>query len=311
MKAVIMAGGEGTRLRPLTCTKPKPMVYLANVPVMTHAIELLKKHGIKEIGVTLQYMAPQIMDYYGDGREYGVKLHYFLEDMPLGTAGSVKNAEAFLDETFLVISGDALTDINLSEAIEFHRRKKSVATLILSSVANPLEYGIVISKKSGEIIRFLEKPSWGEVFSDQVNTGMYILEPEILNYIPPKTNFDFSKNLFPLLMEGGHVLYGYPAKGYWCDIGNPQSYLQANADILLNNIVLNLPYDQYAPGIWVGKNTEIDPTARLEAPLIIGHNCYVGPRVSLSEYCVIGDNCRIGEGASLKRPVLWNGAAVG
>jgi mannose-1-phosphate guanylyltransferase/phosphomannomutase len=140
---------------------------------------------------------------------------------------------------------------------------------------------------------------------------MYILEPEILNYIPPKTNFDFSKNLFPLLMEGGHVLYGYPAKGYWCDIGNPQSYLQANADILLNNIVLNLPYDQYAPGIWVGKNTEIDPTARLEAPLIIGHNCYVGPRVSLSEYCVIGDNCRIGEGASLKRTVLWNGAAVG
>jgi mannose-1-phosphate guanylyltransferase/phosphomannomutase len=311
MKAIIMAGGEGTRLRPLTCTRPKPMVYLANKPVMTHGIELLKKHGITQIGVTVQYLSSQIINYYGDGSEYGVNLRYFSEDVPLGTAGSVKNAEEFLDETFLVISGDALTDIDLTAAVNFHRQKGSLATIILSSVDNPLEYGIIISKPTGEIVRFLEKPSWGEVFSDQVNTGMYILEPEALKYIPDKTFFDFSKNLFPLLMEKGQPLYGYEGKGYWCDIGNTQAYLEANWDIMLNRVKVNLPYKQYLPGIWVGKNTEIDPTAQLEAPLIIGNNCEIGPGTYLGNSSIIADNCKIGEGASLKKSVLWKGVRLG
>ena len=181
MKAVIMAGGEGSRLRPLTCNRPKPMVPIANRPVMEHIIDLLKKYGIKDIAVTLQYMPEIIKDHFGDGSEYGVNLNYFIEDIPLGTAGSVKNAEDFLDETFIVISGDALTDINLDKALAFHWNRNAVATLVLKRVENPIEYGVVVTDKTGKITRFLEKPSWGEVFNDTVNTGIYVLNPEILN----------------------------------------------------------------------------------------------------------------------------------
>lgn len=311
MKAIILAGGQGSRLRPLTCSNPKPMVSLANSPVMAYGIQLLKKHGINEIGITVQYFASQIRDYFGDGSKYGVKLDYFFEDSPLGTAGSVKNAENFLDETFLVFSGDSLTDFDLTAAISFHQQKKSLATLILSSVDNPLDYGIVICKKTGEIVRFLEKPSWGEVFSDRINTGIYIFEPEILSYIPKQTCFDFSKNLFPLLMEKGHVLYGYTGKGYWCDIGNPQSYLEANTDLLNNKLAVEFSYKQYAPGIWVGENTRIHQLSRLEPPLMIGNNCVLEAGVYLGANTIIGDNCRISECASLKRSVLWNGVTLG
>lgn len=310
MKAIIMAGGKGTRLRPLTCAKPKPMVPLANYPVMTHTINLLKKHGFSDIGVTVQHMASHIIDYYRDGREMGVNIRYFIEDIPLGTAGSVKNAQDFLNDTFLVISGDGLTDINLSEAMECHRQKKSLATLILTSVENPLEYGIVVTKNTGEIVRFLEKPTWGEVFSDKVNTGMYILEPEVLNYIPEKSFFDFSKNLFPLLMDKGYTLNGFNGKGYWCDIGNSQAYLQAHLDILMDKVSTYLPYREYSSKIWVGDNTEIHPLAQLKAPLVIGNNCYIGPHASIGPHSFIGDNCRIMEGTSVKRSVLWNGVSI-
>ncbi|NLT94639.1 MAG: NTP transferase domain-containing protein [Clostridia bacterium] len=311
MKAIIMAGGKGTRLKPLTCTKPKPMVYLANNPVMTHTIELLKKHGITDIGVTLQHMSSQIMDYYADGKDFGVNLKYFIEEIPLGTAGSVKNAQEFLDDTFLVISGDGLTDIDLKKAIQFHKEKKSLATLILTSVGNPLEYGIVVTKETGEIIKFLEKPSWGEVFSDKVNTGMYILEPEVLDFIPAETFYDFSKNLFPLLMDKGITLYGFNGEGYWCDIGNCQAYLEAHIDILMERVTTFMPYKELLPKIWVGENTEIDPSAQLIAPLVIGNNCYIGANTVIGPHSFIGNNCIIGNFSSIKRSVLWNGIQIG
>lgn len=311
MKAIIMAGGKGSRLKPLTCAKPKPMVYLANNPVMTHTIELLKKHGITDIGVTLQYMAPHIMDYYAEGKEYGVNLRYFIEEYPLGTAGSVKNAQDFLDDTFLVISGDGLTDIDIQKALEFHKQKKSLVTLILTSVEDPLEYGIVVTKKSGQIIKFLEKPSWGEVFSDQINTGMYILEPEVLSYIPEKTFYDFSKNLFPSLMDKGIILNGFNGEGYWCDIGNCQAYLQAHVDILMDKVSAYLPYKEYSPKIWIGEYSEVHPSAQLNAPLVIGNNCYIGPLASIGPHSFIGDNCQIAEYSSIKRSVLWKGVQIG
>ncbi|KJS80053.1 MAG: hypothetical protein JM58_19280 [Peptococcaceae bacterium BICA1-8] len=311
MKAIIMAGGKGTRLKPLTCAKPKPMVSLANNPVMTHTIELLKKHGITDIGVTLAHMASHIMDYYGDGKDYGVNLKYFIEETPLGTAGSIKNAQAFLDDTFLVISGDGLTDIDISNAVEFHKHKESQVTLILTSVENPLDYGIVVTKETGEIIRFLEKPSWGEVFSDQINTGMYILEPEVLNYIPDKAFYDFSKNLFPLLMDKGIILNGFNGEGYWCDIGNCQAYLQAHVDILMDKVSTYLPYKEYLPQVWVGENTDIHPSAQLNAPLVVGNNCYIGPHASIGAHSFIGNNCLISNHSSIKRSVLWNGVQIG
>ena len=199
-----MAGGEGTRLRPLTCNLPKPMVPVLNRPMMEHILNLLKKYQLTEIANTLWYMPEVIQDYFGDGSEWNVAMHYFIEDKPLGTAGSVKNAQKFLDEAFVVISGDSLTDIDLNKAIHFHREKGALATLVLTKVANPLSYGVVITNEQGRITQFLEKPSWSQVFSDTVNTGIYILEPEVLNYIPQETKYDLARTYFPSCCKCKH-----------------------------------------------------------------------------------------------------------
>lgn len=214
MKAVIMAGGEGSRLRPLTCARPKPMVPILNRPCMEHIINLLRNYQIQEIAATLQYLPEEIQNFFGSGNDFGVNLHYFIEETPLGTAGSVKNAASFLNETFLVISGDALTDCDLQEAINFHKKKGALATLVLTTVACPLEYGVVITNKEGRVKQFLEKPGWGEVFSDTVNTGIYILEPDVLEFIEPGKMVDFSKDLYPQLLAVGEPLYAYIMRGY-------------------------------------------------------------------------------------------------
>lgn len=306
-----MAGGEGSRLRPLTCTRPKPMVPVANRPMMEHIVELLKNNGLTEIGVTLQYLPQEIQDYFGDGREFGVNMQYFLEETPLGTAGSVKNASRFLDETFLVISGDALTDIDLSKAIAYHRAKNSLATLVLTRVEGPLEYGVVIVDQEGRVKRFLEKPSWGEVFSDTVNTGIYILEPEVLNYIPTGEMFDFSKDVFPAILADYRALYGYVAEGYWCDIGNLQQYLQAHEDILEGRVKVRISERQAEPGIWLGENVYISPEAQIYSPVILGDNCQIGSGAILQQGVVLGCNTLVDEQASLKRCLSWNNSYIG
>ena len=233
MKAVVMAGGSGSRLRPLTVGRPKPMVPLVNKPVLAHILDLLKYHNFSEVVITVQYLADYIEDYFGDGSSLGLTIHYSVEEGPLGTAGSVKNAQAYLDETFMVISGDALTDIDLSGVLRFHQEKGALATITLKSVANPLEYGIVVTDTDGRITQFLEKPSWSQVISDTVNTGIYVLEPEVLDLLEPNQAYDFSRDVFPLLLSRGHTSpYGYIAEGYWCDIGNIPAYMKATADIL-------------------------------------------------------------------------------
>src|SRR5579862_9358424 len=219
MKAVIMAGGEGTRLRPLTSNQPKPMLPMANRPMMEHVVSLLRRHGFDEVVVTVAFMANAIRSYFGDGSEFGVRMVYATEETPLGTAGSVLNARDELDERFVVISGDVLTDIDLSAVVEFHQRKGALATLALCAVENPLEFGIVITGEDGSIERFLEKPGWGQVFSDTINTGIYVLEPEIFDYIPDGRSVDFSGEVFPSALEDGEALYGYVADGYWEDVG--------------------------------------------------------------------------------------------
>ncbi len=203
MKAVIMAGGQGTRLRPLTSSIPKPMLPVVNKPIMEHIIELLAGYGFKELYATLQFLPTNITNYFADGSDWGVNLDYALEKTPLGTAGSVKNCSANLDETFMVISGDALTDIDLKLAVEFHRANQAMVTLVLVRVANPLEFGIVVTDDDGRIERFLEKPNWGQVFSDTINTGIYVLEPSIFDYIPEDRAYDFSQDLYPILLEKG------------------------------------------------------------------------------------------------------------
>jgi len=199
MKAVIMAGGQGTRLRPLTSDQPKPMIPIANLPCMEHIVGLLKRHGFDDISVTLQFMPDEIRDYFGDGSDWGVKIGYSVEDAPAGTAGSVKMAEKQLGlegERLLIISGDALTDADLTRLVTFHEEKGSEATMVLKSVENPLDFGIVILEEDGRISRFLEKPAWGQVFSDTVNTGIYLLEPSVMGEIPEEGEYDFSKELF-------------------------------------------------------------------------------------------------------------------
>lgn len=306
-----MAGGEGSRLRPLTCDRPKPLVPVANKPVMEYAIELLRLYGIKDIGVTLQYLPDSIIDYFGDGSAWDVNLHYFIEDQPLGTAGSVKNAQAFLDETFIVVSGDALTDFNLAQAIDFHRHKQAVATLVLTSVPNPLEYGVVITDSDGRIVKFLEKPGWGEVFSDQVNTGIYVLEPEVLSLIPDGKMYDFSRDLFPQLLQRKDPLFATVLEGYWCDIGNLQQYVEAHQAILEGRAKVVPPAVYQGNGIWIGKGVQIDKTAVLEGPLLIGDYCRIGPGTRIGPFTVIGNNVQVKDDASIKKSVLWDGCYIG
>ncbi|NHM28304.1 NTP transferase domain-containing protein [Desulfofundulus sp. TPOSR] len=311
MKAIIMAGGEGSRLRPLTCNRPKPMVPVANRPMMSHIVELLKAHGFTDVAVTLQYMPEAIRDHFGNGVRYGINMQYFIEENPLGTAGSVKNAREFLDETFLVISGDALTDLDLTRAVAFHRQRGAMATLVLTRVSCPLEYGVVITKPDGRITRFLEKPAWGEVFSDTVNTGIYVLEPEVLEYIEPGRMVDFSKDLFPLLLREKKPLFGVVLPGYWCDIGNLQQYLQAHQDVLSGRVKTAIPGREVQPGVWVGDGAEISSGARITGPVLIGDGCYIGPGAEIEPFSVLGEGCLIQERASLKRSVLWNNVYVG
>ena len=310
-----MAGGEGTRLRPLTSHRPKPLSPALNVPIMEHIVVLLRDHGIKDIVVTLHYLADEIEGYFGNGEEWGVNLIYSVEDTPLGTAGSVKQAEEHLkDDTFLIISGDALTDIDIDKAIRFHREKQSMATIVLSHVPNPLEFGVVITDEDGHIRRFLEKPSWGEVFSDTVNTGMYILEPSVFDYMEMGKNYDWSQQIFPQILAEGKRLFGYVMDGdYWCDVGNLNQYREAQYTVLdgQTRVKVGRNLDDRGSGIWVAEGTQIDPRAQIHAPVVIGKNCIIKANAVVGPYTVIGDNAIIEEKAAIHRSVLWDNVYVG
>lgn len=311
MKAVIMAGGQGSRLRPLTCDLPKPMVPIVNYPVMEHIINLLKRYGITDIAVTTYYLPGVIEDYFGKGEKWGVNLHYFIEEEPLGTAGSVHNADQFLDETFLVISGDAITDFDLEKGISFHREKQADATLIMAKEEIPLEYGVIMTDEQGEIVRFLEKPNWGQVFSDTINTGIYVLEPSIFDLYQKGVNFDFSKDLFPLMLREKKRLYGVALEGYWNDIGNLEEYYRTQFDLLEGRI--NLPIQACSvidDNIWVEDGVEIDESVSLTGPLYIGRGSKIAGGVRL-EKSVIGRNCLIHSHASIKRSILWDNNNIG
>lgn len=311
-----MAGGEGTRLRPLTSHRPKPLVPALNMPIMEHIVLLLKEHGITDIVVTLHYLADEIEGYFGDGSEWGVNLIYSVEDTPLGTAGSVKKAEEHLkDDAFLIISGDALTDIDLHKAVKYHQDKGSLATIVLSHVPNPLEFGVVITDDEGHIRRFLEKPSWGEVFSDTVNTGMYILEPSILDYMEPNKNYDWSQDIFPQLLSEGKPLFGYIMDGdYWCDVGNLQQYREAQYTVMDGHTRVRMgpgAPDAATPGVWLGDGCDIDPTAQIRPPVIFGRNCTVKAEAIVGPYSVLGDNAIVEERATVHRAILWDNVYVG
>lgn len=312
MKAVIMAGGFGTRIQPLTSNLPKPMIPLFNRPIMLHIVELLKKHDITDLVMLLYHQPEVIKKFFRDGSDFGVKITYVIPLQDMGTAGAVKAAEKYLDERFLVISGDLLTDFNLKKVVNFHNDNKAMATITLTSVKDPLQFGVVITDKERRITQFLEKPGWGEVISDTINTGIYVLEPEIFKYIPEGENFDFSQDLFPTLLTNNDPLFGFPARGYWRDIGNTDSYREAYHDIFKGKV--NLKIDE--PKLdFVGKDLRIasdvtlgDPSG-LEGTVVVGDNSQIQRGVQIKD-SVIGRNCTIEQGVRLNRCVIWDNAYV-
>jgi mannose-1-phosphate guanylyltransferase/phosphomannomutase len=312
MKGVLMAGGEGSRLRPLTSRRPKPLAPVAGKPVMEHIIALLRRHGITDVVATLHYLADEVESYFDSGADFGVTMNYVVEDTPLGTAGAVKMADALLaGETFLVISGDALTDIDLTALIEHHKRERNEVTIALQRVTNPLEFGVVVTDEDGRITRFLEKPSWGEVFSDTINTGIYVLEPGILDRMIRGRSYDFSKDLFPEMLRDGAKLGGYVIDAYWTDIGNLEQYQQANYDALEGKVRLDPLGTEIMPGVLAGAGCRIDPTAQLHRPIVLGEGVRIGPGVEIVGPATLGNGSIVERGARITRSVLWEDCYIG
>ncbi len=307
-----MAGGEGTRLRPMTVNQPKPLLPVVNRPIMEHVLRLLKRHGFDDTVVTVQFLASLVRTHFGDGEDLGMHLSYATEQSPLGTAGSVRNARAALcDDAFLVISGDALTDIDLGALVQAHRETGALVTVCLTRVPDPLEFGIVIQREDGRIDRFLEKPTWGQVFSDTVSTGIYVMEPEVFDHVEASGPVDWSADVFPALLALGAPLYGHVAEGYWEDVGSLESYRKAHADVLNRRVDVAIDGFELAPGIWVGEGVDIDPEARLVGPLCLGNDVKVEGGARIGELCVLGDNVVVKGGASLERTVVHDNVFVG
>jgi mannose-1-phosphate guanylyltransferase / phosphomannomutase len=304
MKAVVMAGGEGTRLRPLTSNQPKPMVPIVGKPCMEHILELLRRHGLEDVIVTVAFLPQAIRSYFGGGESLGMEIAYSVEESPLGTAGSVRLAAGRLDDTFLVISGDALCDVDLGRLVEFHRAKEASVTIGLKSVENPLEFGIVVTDEEGRVERFLEKPSWGQVFSDTINTGIYVLEPEVLKHVPTDRPYDFSKELFPLLLEMGRPIYGCVLDGYWQDIGNLDQFRQANFDALDERVALEIPGIRIRGNVWLGDGVDLDDLDVLEGPVYVGNYCRVGRGAHIGPYSVLSTSVTVRERGRVVRSIV-------
>lgn len=313
MKAVIMAGGFGTRLHPLSINLPKPMVPLCNRPIMLHIVDLLKKHGITELVMLLYFQPETIKKFFGDGSEYGVNITYVTPLEDLGTAGAVKAAARHLDERFMIISGDLLTDFDLTAAIKFHDAKQAKATLTLTSVPDPLQFGVVITNKTGEITKFLEKPDWGEVFSDTINTGIYILEPEVLDLIPEGENRDWSKDVFPQMLKQKDRLFGCTLKGYWQDIGNTDAYHDTCKEIMAHKVEIEIDENRTDPksNIYLGSETSLseESKAQLKGMVVLGDNTRLVGLPKLKN-CFVGRNCTIEDGAELEDSILWDNVYV-
>jgi mannose-1-phosphate guanylyltransferase/phosphomannomutase len=309
MKAVIMAGGDGTRLRPLTCDIPKPMARLCGRPVMEYILDLLGANGVSHAAITLKYLPEIIRGHFPDNVYHGMKLDFFEEDQPLGTAGSVKNASSMLDDDFIVISGDALCDFDLSLAVKFHKEKGAAATLLLSHVADPREYGLVVTGADFRIKGFVEKPGWAQAVTDAVNTGIYIINPTCLSLIPVDRQFDFAKDLFPLMMSKGMPIYGYEADGYWCDIGDISAYTACQLDILEARVSCKMPGFKQE-GIQT-KSTMPTGNFTIKPPVYIGESVKIGSSAIIGPYAVIDDGSSVGFGSTIKNSVILQDAYIG
>lgn len=311
MKAIIIAGGSGTRLRPLTYNTPKPMVPLFDKPFLQYQMEWLRKHGITDVVINLHYLSESISDFFGTGETLGMRINYSLEEKPLGTAGAVKLAEPhFDDEPVIVINGDILTDIDLSALVDFHKTQKAKATLSMIRVADPTAFGLIFTDEKGRITRFVEKPSWDEATVDTVNAGIYVLEPSVFRYVPQNEAYSFERGLFPLLLQLGEPVFGLVTGGYWLDIGSPQKLHLAHTDVLMGRIALNLPAERRADGVWVGKNVEIDPSAEVRGPAYLGDGVKIRKRARVLELSVLSAGVCVDDKVFLERALVGSDSVI-
>jgi mannose-1-phosphate guanylyltransferase len=312
MKAVILVGGEGTRLRPLTCNTTKAMVPILNMPFLEYLLRYLKEHGIGDIILAMSYLPDRIQGYLGDGAKLGVHLTYLIEEEPLGTAGAVKNAEAFLNEPFFVFNGDVLTAIDLTAMMRRHRKARPKVSIALTPVEDPTIYGVVETDAKGMVKRFVEKPSWEEVTTNMINAGIYILEPEVLGYIPPSTPSSFERHTFPQLLEMDKPILSYPSNPYWIDIGTPEKYLKVQHDLLLGKAPSLAHYwGNFNKDTQIGRNCTIHPSAEIEAAVLIGEGCIIAKGAKVKGPVVLGPRCQVAEEALVEGAILWHDSKVG
>ncbi|MFH0887118.1 MAG: NDP-sugar synthase [bacterium] len=314
MKAVIIAGGWGTRLRPLTYNVPKPIVPVVNRPFVIHQIELLKKHGIKDIILNLHYFSDQIREIFGDGSKYGVKIYYSIEKDPLGTAGAVKNAEQYFgksDEIMVVFNGDVLTDLNLTELIEYHKKNKADITLTLTEVEDPTRYGLVITDENGRVEKFLEKPSWEQVSVKTINAGTYVLTPSVFADVPKEKPYSFERELFPNMLKKGKKVFGFNSKYYWLDIGSPSKYMAAHKAILSEEVKTNILEKKRENQKWIGENVELGKGVIIKSQVLIGNNVKIGRDAKIKEFCVLGERVIVSDESELGNTVIWNNVNIG
>ncbi|MBN1191366.1 MAG: NDP-sugar synthase [Dehalococcoidales bacterium] len=303
MQALILVGGEATRLRPLTCNTPKAMVPVLNTPFLEHVIRYLGNHGTKQVVLAQGFLPESMEDYFQDGSRFGAKLVYALETKRMGTAGAVKNAERHLNDTFLVLNGDIFTDLDITAMLQFHRQRRAIATIALTPVEDPTAYGLIETTSEGRVTRFLEKPGWDQITTNMINAGTYILEPEVLKRIPPGTNYSFERQLFPNLLDQGEAVYGYASLSYWIDIGTPEKYLQLHRDILQGEVKGYSPLRGKTANI--GQSCNIDPDTQIIGPVIIGNDCTISRGAKIVGPSVIGRGNTIAEDVLIDSSITW------
>jgi mannose-1-phosphate guanylyltransferase len=311
MRAVILVGGEGTRMRPLTANTPKPMLPVGNRPFLESVLAYLRGFGIDDVVLSMCYRPDVIRSYFGDGSAFGVKLTYVVEETPLGTAGAVKNAEGHLDEECFVFNGDILTDLDLGAMLDFHRKQKAKISIALTPVDDPTAYGLVETDPNRRIQRFIEKPSADQITTNLINAGTYVIEPEVLSHVPADTFYMFERGLFPLLLERGDLMCGYPTQSYWIDIGTPQKYLTVHRDVLHKRVALALPGEHIDEGVLAGDGCSIDPSSQIIGPVVLGNGVSIGAGAVITGPVAIGDGCTIGDEACVEDAILWSGSHIG
>ncbi len=309
---MVLAAGKGTRLFPLTGEVPKPMAPVVDTPIIQHIFELLAGHGVSEAHANVHYLADALLAAYGEEhRVGGMTVFLSHEDELLGTAGGVKRLTDRFDETFVVVSGDALTDVDLTELMAFHKKNGALATLALRRVYDTSEFGVVELDGGGNILGFQEKPDPGEAISTLANTGIYVLEPEALSYVPESTFFDFAKDVFPRLLEAGEKFVGYQGNFYWSDIGTLEAYRRAQFDVLSGRVRVRVPGEKRDETVWVGENAQIHPGANLSGYVVVGRDAVVGRGVTLAGDVTVGTDCWVRPNATIKSSILLPGASVG